>query len=74
MHTSFQQQHIAQIAAQPNFSNFVQVQDVDGVHGYNEDRGDPRKGPVLVLFYTSDNVLHAHRIGQRRLLYSCSNT
>jgi len=69
MHTSFQRQHIQQIRERVDFAHFVQVQDNGQTYGYDIDRTSvDYVGPVLVLFYTRDRVLHAHNIGPHTLL------
>ena len=64
MQTSFQQAYIKQIATRQDFKQFVECQmtaaEAQAVAAYT--------GPFLVMFYTQDNVLHSHRVGQRRLL------
>ena len=64
MLTSFQQMYIQAIKDRSDFKQFVECQMTEreavalGLY----------TGPRLVMFYTQDNVLHSHSVGQRRLL------
>jgi hypothetical protein len=64
MITPFQQQYIQSIKERPDVRQFVDCQ----MTAEEAQLAAAYTGPRAVMFYTQDNVLHVHRVGQRRLL------
>ena len=57
--SQFQTEYVAGLAAQPDFDFFCGEVHCD----------EPYNGPFTCLYYTKDGLLHAVRVGRKRVLY-----